>query len=86
VDDIVTTMRRVRRRAGVPHATAYGYRHSYATEALSSGVPDAQVAALLGHRGTGMLHRHYSHLTSRAQLLREAAGKVRGDVAGSGPT
>jgi integrase len=43
-------------------ATAYGFRHSFATDALSNGVPEAHVAALLGHSSTTMLHRHYSHV------------------------
>jgi integrase len=56
---------------------AYGFRHTFATDALAAGVPDAQVAALLGHGSTAMLHRHYSHITSRAALLREVAAQVR---------
>jgi integrase len=64
-------------RAGVKHAIAYGYRHTFATDALANGVPDAQVASLLGHSGTAMLHKHYSHLTARAKVLQEALGKVR---------
>jgi integrase len=68
-------MRRTRERAGVPHAVAYGLRHSFATDALANGVPDAQVAELLGHRGTAVLHRHYAHLEAKA--LREALGRVR---------
>lgn len=76
-DAIVGMMRRLRRKAGVK-GTAYGYRHTLATDALASGIPDAHVAALLGHQGTTMLHRHYSHLTERAGVLREALGQVRG--------
>ena len=59
-------------------AMPYGYRHSFATSALANGVPDATVAALLGHSSTAMLHRHYSHLTSQATVLREALSRVRG--------
>jgi integrase len=76
-DAIGKSMRAACRRAGLPVKHAYGYRHGYATQALASGVPDATVAALLGHSGTAMLHRHYSHLTSQAQVLREAAARVR---------
>jgi integrase len=67
---------RVSRVAGVK-VTAYCLRHSFATDALANGVPDAQVAELLGHSGTTMLHKHYSHLGARAQALREALSKVR---------
>jgi integrase/recombinase XerC len=70
-------LRRLCRRAGVRHCIAYGLRHTFATDALSNGVPDAQVAALLGHSGTAMLHRHYSHLTARSQALRQALAQVR---------
>lgn len=60
-------------RAGLKGATLYGYRHGYATEALKRGVPDAHVAALLGHQDTNMIHRHYSHLSQNAAVLRAAA-------------
>lgn len=75
-DGIGLAVRRACSRAGVS-ATAYGYRHTYATTALARGVPDATVAALLGHSSTTMLHRHYSHLTSQAGVLRAAAAQVR---------
>ena len=74
---VVLAMRRTRERAGLPHAITYGLRHTFATDALANGVPDAQVAELLGHSGTAMLHRHYSHLGARARELREALGRVR---------
>jgi integrase len=70
-------LRRLCVKAGVKHCIAYGFRHAFATDALANGVPDAQVAALLGHSGTAMLHRHYSHLGARAQVLRQALGMVR---------
>ena len=70
-------MKKPCRRAGVRHLFPYGYRHTIATDSLTKGVPDATVAALLGHSGTTMLHRHYSHLTSRADVLRQAAALVR---------
>jgi integrase len=71
-------VRELRLKMGIKsRATPYAYRHSYATDALARGVPDAQVAALLGHASTGMLHRHYSHLTARVQVLKEALSRVR---------
>ncbi|HTU92414.1 MAG TPA: site-specific integrase [Gemmataceae bacterium] len=70
-------LRRLCVKAGVKHCIAYGYRHTFATDALANGVPDAQVAALLGHSGTAMLHKHYLHLGARVQVLREALGRVR---------
>ena len=76
-DCICRAFRRLAKRAGVK-ATAYGYRHTFATDALANGVPDAQVAALLGHSSTAMLYRHYSHLTAHTQAMRAALAKVRG--------
>lgn len=52
---------------------AYGQRHSFATNALSAGVPDAIVAELLGQKGTNMVHTHYAHLGQRATALKQAA-------------
>jgi integrase/recombinase XerC len=70
-------LRRLCIKAGVKHCIAYGYRHGFATDALANGVPDAQVAALLGHSGTAMLHKHYSHLGSRSKVLRTALANIR---------
>ena len=64
-------------KAGVRNCIAYGYRHSFATDALSKGLPDGHVAALLGHSATTMLYKHYSHLTARTNLLKEAMKQVR---------
>jgi integrase/recombinase XerC len=73
---VVHLMARLRDKTGVK-ATAYFYRHSFATAGLANGVPDAQVAALMGHSGTAMLHRHYAHLTAQSQALKEALNRVR---------
>ncbi|MCZ2340310.1 MAG: site-specific integrase [Bacteroidales bacterium] len=75
-DGIGLAMRRASKAAGVK-GIAYGYRHGFATDALAAGVPDAHVAELLGHSGTAMLHRHYSHLGGRARTLRQALENVR---------
>ncbi len=74
---LVKAMIATRKRAGIPHAINYGLRHSFATDALVAGVPDAHVAELLGHSGTAMLHKHYSHLTAKTKPLRDALAKVR---------
>jgi integrase len=76
-DAVVRAMLAARQRADVPHATAYGYRHSFGTDALCRGVPDAAVAELMGHSGTGMLHKHYAHLSARGGVLRAALERVR---------
>jgi integrase len=75
-DSIVLAMRRASERAGVK-AIAYGYRHALATDALAKGIPEATVAALLGHSSTAMLFKHYGHLTSRTAILKKAAARIR---------
>lgn len=60
------------------HVTCYSFRHTFATRALARGVPDAVVAALLGHTSTAMIHAHYGHLNEQSRVLREAAEKASG--------
>lgn len=68
---------RLCKRLGIPTCMAYGYRHAFATQALANGVPDAHVAALLGHSSTTMLHRHYAHLLANTKILHDALRCVR---------
>ena len=42
-----------------------------ATDLLLKGVPDSQVAALMGHQNTDMIYRHYGHLKSKIKTLRD---------------
>lgn len=76
LNNAVNKLWRINRRLGTK-ATLYGFRHTYATEALAKGLPDAHVAELLGHTSTKMLHCHYSHLGAKASLMRQAASLVR---------
>lgn len=82
---LARNFRNLRKRLNLPDTlTLYGYRHTFATDALANGVPDAHVAELLGHCGTVMLHKHYSHLLPRNAALKAALAKVRqkgGDAA-----
>src|SRR5690349_9870097 len=70
-------VRAAAKKAGVRGLTPYSLRHTFATDALATGVPDAQVAVLLRHAGTTMLHRHYSHLTGKARVLGDALTRIR---------
>lgn len=73
---ITTMMQQTRKRTGV-RATAYGYRHTFATDALAGGMPETVVAELMGHKGTAMLHKHYSHLGAKAAILKNAMSRIR---------
>lgn len=72
---LVKRMVQVSEKCGV-HATAYGNRHAFATKALSAGISDTVVAALLGHKGTAMIHKHYSHLGDNARVLKDAVDRL----------
>ena len=74
---LVCAMASARKKAGIAKAICYSFRHTFATDALANGVPDAQVAELLGHSGTTMLHKHYAHLGARAKVLKSALERVR---------
>jgi integrase len=70
---IVHMMASLRKKTSV----AYDHRHAFATGALANGVPDVQVAELLGHPDTAMLYRRYTHLGAKSKVLRHALGRVR---------
>lgn len=57
--------------------TSVGFRHSFCTDALEKGVPEPHLAALLGHTSTTMIAKHYGHLGSRMNVLKDAAARVR---------
>lgn len=76
----------LRRRLGLPATVrSYGYRHTFATDGLASGLPDTHVAELLGQTSTKMLHRHYSHLDARGAVLRSGLNSIRGDAGKPAP-
>lgn len=50
--------------AGGKAITAYGMRHTFASNLLIANVPDFKVSKWLGHADARMLHRHYGHLRS----------------------
>ena len=51
---------------------AYCYRHTRLTELLQEGVSETIVAAIAGHKGTNMLHQHYSHILAKPKILSKA--------------
>lgn len=77
--------RRLRERLpGLKPFTAYAYRHTFTTDALTNGVGIAQVAELLGHASTDMVMRHYQHLSQRVGHMRDAAAKAVGPAGQAG--
>ena len=57
---------------------AYGFRHSFCSRALAAGIPDTVVAGLMGHKGTAMIHHHYSHIHEQARIMQEAVDRLAG--------
>ena len=46
-------------RSGLPHITAHGLRHMYATVLLEMGVPLVKISALLGHASVHITFEYY---------------------------
>lgn len=68
---ITEAMTNLKRKVGV-NTIAYGYRHTYVTDGLKSGLSNAVVASLVGHTSTAVIDKFYSHLGSAGDVLREA--------------
>jgi len=76
-------MRRLRKRVGVKDdVICYSFRHTLATRALEAGASDSDVAAILGHSSTQMIHKHYSHLTANTRRLKGVLSQVNGQSQG----
>jgi site-specific recombinase XerD len=70
----------VRRRAKLPaDVVLYTLRHTFATDALASGVSLSTTAELLGHTDATVTAKVYSHLIEKTSHLRDALAKVRPD-------
>ncbi len=71
-------IRSLGREAGIEKRVhPHGFRHAYATHALSRGMNLIQLADILGHSGLVMLQRNYVHLSSRDAW--EAAARLFAD-------
>ncbi|WP_373048425.1 tyrosine-type recombinase/integrase [Vulgatibacter sp.] len=68
------TFRELLEVAGVPHATPYALRHSWASLALLQGVPLRVVAEGLGHTGVTLAATTYAHVAP--ELQRDAADRI----------
>ena len=51
---------------------AHAFRHTFATDLLSRGIPIEDVSALLGHRSVRITEAYYSHwVKARRERLEE---------------
>ncbi len=62
----------------VPKYSLYTLRHSWATNALQSGMDALTVAILMGHRDPATLAKVYQHLAHNPEFMRKQARRVSG--------
>ena len=60
----------------VPRYSLYALRHSWATNALKSGVDSLTVAILMGHQDPSMLAKVYQHLSHNPQHMLDEARRA----------
>ncbi len=76
-DGIVRRLNRLKTKLKIDEPfTAYSYRHTFATDALVSGLDTPTVAALLGHKDSAMVSRVYGHLDKHSQHLSSKADEA----------
>jgi integrase len=73
-DAIVDAFSRLTKKTGI-EATAYAYRHSYATRALEAGMSASDLAELLG-TSIEIISRNYAHLDKSKLRLANLAERV----------
>ncbi len=72
---LIEQCRKARKKVGFKF-TAYSFRHTFATDALKSGLDAVTVARLMGHTSTRMLDTVYSHLEDQTDYLAGAMGRA----------
>ncbi len=73
-DSVVNLLKRILKKANLPHIRFHDLRHTFATMALQNGVDVKTVSSMLGHYDAGFTLRTYTHATRQAQ--NDAAQKV----------
>lgn len=68
-ENVNAYFQQLRIRVGLPHLTAYSYRHTFATRWLMSGRSIELLAELLGNTPE-TIRKHYAHLCADWQTLR----------------
>jgi integrase len=70
-------MRRVETALKIPRLNPYAWRHTLITESLAKGLSADIVAELVGN-SPATIHKYYSHLDQKGDVLREAARRAAG--------
>lgn len=75
--NVMKWMRKVEVALSIPRLTVYAWRHTLITECLAKGMSADIVAELVGN-SPSTIHRYYSHLDQKQDVLREAARRAVG--------
>lgn len=76
-------MRKAEKALGVPRLTPYAWRHTLITESLAKGLSADIVAELVGN-SPATIHKYYSHLDQKGDVLRAAARRAASEPAVTG--
>jgi integrase len=76
-DSIKCRFQRLKDKVGIERLIAYGFRHTYITDALKNGIDSVTLAQLVGHADTSMISKVYGHLAKNPEYLLAQAKKAR---------
>ena len=75
-DSVATLHQRILKDAGLEHLRFHDLRHTFATQALASGVDAKTLSGILGHTNASFTLDTYAHVTGEMQ---HQAARVVGD-------
>ena len=75
--NVMKWMRKIEAALAIPRLSAYTWRHTLITECLAKGMSADIVAELVGN-SPSTIHRYYSHLDQKHDVLRDAARRAVG--------
>lgn len=74
---VLKWVRKAEAALGVPRLNPYAWRHTFITESLAKGITADIVAELVGN-SPATIHKYYSHLDQKRDVLHEAARRAVG--------
>jgi integrase len=72
---VTRQIRKVEADTGIPRFSLYALRHTLITDALEKGLSAEVVAELVGN-SPNTIHKYYSKLSERREMLKAAAAKI----------
>lgn len=74
-DSVHCGFERLEKKVGKKHSL-YGFRHTWATNALSNNVDSITVSVLMGHKDPSTLARTYQHVSQNPAYLRDSLNRA----------